>query len=99
RRRLVAASPCFCEDMIQAETSRLEHAFLKAVRLSVESHLAALKGQLALEYCKRIAHPIALSAACSTAEPLPQAMSPSRLECLRCPKSRSAAAPKCRPKA
>jgi transposase len=36
------------KDMIQAETSRLEHASLKAVRVSLESHLAALKGQLAL---------------------------------------------------
>ena len=36
------------KDLIQDETSRLEHAFLKAVRLSLESHLAALKGQLAL---------------------------------------------------
>ena len=34
--------------MIQAETSRLEHASLKAVRVSLESHLAALKSQLAL---------------------------------------------------
>ena len=31
------------KDLIQDETSRLEHAFLKAVRLSLESHLAALK--------------------------------------------------------
>jgi len=36
------------KDMIQAETCRLEHAFLKAVRLSLERHLTALKGQLAL---------------------------------------------------
>jgi transposase len=36
------------KDMIQAETSRLEHASLKAVRVSLENHLAALKGQLAL---------------------------------------------------
>lgn len=34
--------------MILAETSRLEHASLKAVRVSLESHLAALKDQLAL---------------------------------------------------
>ena len=36
------------KDMIQAETCRLEHASLEAVRLSLERHLAALKGQLAL---------------------------------------------------
>lgn len=34
--------------MIQAETCRLEHASLKAVRASLENHLAALKDQLAL---------------------------------------------------
>lgn len=36
------------KDMIQAETCRIEHASLKAVRVSLESHLAALKDQLAL---------------------------------------------------
>ena len=36
------------KDMIQAETCRIEHASLKAVRVSLESHLAALKEQLAL---------------------------------------------------
>jgi transposase len=36
------------KDMIQAETCRLEHASLKAVRVSLENHLAALKDQLAL---------------------------------------------------
>lgn len=36
------------KDMIQAETCRLEHASLKAVRVSLENHLAALKNQLAL---------------------------------------------------
>src|SRR6476646_4943056 len=36
------------KDMIQAETCRIEHASLKAVRGSLESHLAALKEQLAL---------------------------------------------------
>ena len=36
------------KDMIQAETCRLEHASLKAVRASLENHLAALKDQLAL---------------------------------------------------
>lgn len=36
------------KEMILAETSRLEHASLKAVRLSLESHLVALKEQLAL---------------------------------------------------
>ena len=36
------------KDMIQAETRRIEHASLKAVRVSLESHLAALKEQLAL---------------------------------------------------
>jgi transposase len=36
------------KDMIQAETCRLEHASLKVVRVSLESHLAALKDQLAL---------------------------------------------------
>jgi transposase len=36
------------KDMIQAETCRLEHASLKAVRVSLEDHLEALKDQLAL---------------------------------------------------
>jgi transposase len=36
------------KDMIQAETCRLEHASLEGVRVSLESHLAALKDQLAL---------------------------------------------------
>ncbi len=36
------------KDMIQAETCRLEHASLKAVRRSLERHLTALKNQLAL---------------------------------------------------
>jgi transposase len=36
------------KDMIQAETCRIEHASLKAVRVSLESHLAALKEQLIL---------------------------------------------------
>ena len=36
------------KDMIQAETCRFEHASLKAVRVSLENHLAALKDQLAL---------------------------------------------------
>jgi transposase len=36
------------KDMIQAETCRLEHASQKAVRISLENHLAALKKQLAL---------------------------------------------------
>ncbi len=36
------------KDMILAETSRLEHASLKAVRVSLENHLAALKDQLAV---------------------------------------------------
>ena len=36
------------KDMIQAEACQLEHASLKAVRVSLENHLAALKDQLAL---------------------------------------------------